>query len=134
MSTTSSENKHAFQTPYAAEARYRNSQHMDFDPTIGKLIQENRKRFEEFVVFLGQVASSLGVPDSSEYTRAIEHIEVAKDAMGRALIHAIGSVQGTPFELAVQASCMRPSTVLEPSLDREISDAIHEEHAAASDQ
>lgn len=91
-------------TPYAAEARYRNSQHLDNDPRIGKLIPENRHTFEKFVTELGETARANGVPDSPEYTQAIHFIELAKDAMGRALIHAIGQVKGVSFEEAVAAS------------------------------
>jgi hypothetical protein len=104
--TTSSEVK----TPYMAEARFRNSQHLDGDPMIGRLIQGNRDRFEKFITELGEYAAHNKVPDSPEYTRAIEFIELAKDAMGRALIHSIGKCQGVPFESAVRSSVYEART------------------------
>lgn len=48
--------------------------------------------------------TQLGAPDSPELTMAIQHIEQAKDAIGRALIHHVGKVNGVSFEDAVKKS------------------------------
>ena len=78
-------------TPYYSVARYRNSQHLDNKEKIGKLICENRRDFENFVVALTDKAAANGVPDIGEIKLAIQLIEQAKDAFGRALIHSVGT-------------------------------------------
>jgi hypothetical protein len=91
-------------TPYAAVARYRNSQHLDNDARIGTLITNNRHAFEDFVKERAAHADANGVPDCPEIDDAVRLIEQAKDAMGRALIHAIGTCKGVPFEEACSNS------------------------------
>jgi hypothetical protein len=94
-------------TPYASVARFRNSQHLDGDPRIGKLISENRHDFENFVQQQSDKAAKLGVEDCPEITRAVELIEQAKDVFGRALIHSIGKVKGENFHRAIQVSVLK---------------------------
>jgi len=91
-------------TPYPSVARYRNSQHLDNDPRIGKLISTNRHAFEHFVNERAAFAQQNRVPDCPEMDECVRLMEQAKDAMGRALIHAIGMCKGVPFELAVAHS------------------------------
>jgi hypothetical protein len=85
---------------YAAIARFKHSQHLDYDKEIGTLISENRHAFEDVVDRINAHLTKLGVPDSPELTLAICHLEQAKDA----LIHHVGKVDGVPFEQAVRAS------------------------------
>ena len=92
------------ETPYYSVARYRNSQHLDNDEKIGKLISENRHDFENFVVALTEKAAANSVPDGPELAFAVQLIEQAKDAFGRALIHSVGTCKGVPFERAVSES------------------------------
>jgi len=92
---------------YTAIARFRNSQNLDYDPRIREVIEANRAAFEGFVKSLDSKLKELNVPDSPELTLAIRYLEQAKDALGRALIHGMGKVQGKPFEEAVQASLQK---------------------------
>ena len=92
------------ETPYYSVARYRNSQHLDNDEKIGKLISENCHDFENFVVALTEKAAANSVPDGPELAFAVQLIEQAKDAFGRALIHSVGTCKGVPFESAVSES------------------------------
>lgn len=87
-------------TPYQAVARFRTSQHLDQDAEIGKRIVDNRHQFETFVTQLSATLAAEGVPDCPEITKAVGWIELAKDAIGRARIHAIGKYKGVPFEQA----------------------------------
>ncbi|MDO9176185.1 MAG: hypothetical protein Q7V62_15360 [Actinomycetota bacterium] len=89
---------------FAAIARFKHSQHLDNDPLIGKLIAANRHTFETFVEGINAQLAEMGAQDSPELSLAIQHIEQAKDALGRAIIHHIGKVNGVPFEQAVRAS------------------------------
>jgi len=90
---------------FAAIARYRNSQHLDYKPEIGQRIQDNRQFFERFLVELDLHLTEHGVKDCPEVSTSVRFIEQAKDAIGRALIHAIGTRDGdVPFEDAVKQS------------------------------
>jgi hypothetical protein len=91
-------------TPYRVFARYLNSQHLDNDPAIRKLIQANRHCFEDFVRKLNDVAveNKLGATDGLKLV--VQLIEQAKDAFGRELIHNVGKNKGVPFYSAVSKS------------------------------
>ena len=99
-------------TPCASVARYRNSQHLDSNEEIGKLITENRHAFEDFLMALTAKAAAHAVPDCPEISLAVQLIEQAKDAFGRALIHSVGTCKGIPFEKAACASVAAASKVL----------------------
>jgi hypothetical protein len=92
-------------TPYEAVARYRNSQHLDNNPQIGKLISENRHDFENFVIMLSEKAQKLGVNDCDDMDVVVRLIEQAKDAFGRILIHSVSTVKGVKYADAVGRSC-----------------------------
>jgi hypothetical protein len=49
---------------YAAIARFKHSQHLDYDKEIGTLISENRHAFEDVVDRINAHLTKLGVPDS----------------------------------------------------------------------
>lgn len=93
-------------TPYFAVSRFRNSQHLDNDPKIARYIGQNRLRFDQFAQELSNHASCEGLPDNAEFTKAIEFLELAKDAWGRGLIHGVGKRGGVPFETAVLDSVL----------------------------
>ena len=89
---------------YASIARFKHSQQLDWDPQIRTLIEANRKRYETMADDIHKQMTEMGAPDSPELALCIHLLEQAKDAHGRALVHAIGKVNGVPFEKAVAAS------------------------------
>lgn len=107
MSSTHREQLSSTKFAYGAIARFKHSQHLDNDPLIGKLIAENRRSFETVVDQINAQFTALGAVDSPELTQAIHLLEQAKDAVGRAIIHHVGKVNGVPFEEAVRGSMMK---------------------------
>src|SRR4051794_13084514 len=94
-------------SPYAAINKFRVSQHLDGSAVIGTRIQANRHFFEDFVAELAVKLQANGVPDCPEIDLALQLIEQAKDAVGRALIHAVGTHKGKPFAEAVAEKLIR---------------------------
>jgi hypothetical protein len=96
------------QSPYRDVRRYVHSQHLQSDAEIGTRIQENRQMFETFVIALSRKWEESSVPaHSPEVQIVLACMNIAKDASGRALIHAVGHVdasvnedESVPFEEA----------------------------------